>query len=135
MSRNLSIYSSYLTCWHVTVYSILLCYFLTSVILVVISSLSLLILFIWVFFFFPPRWVWLKAYLFCSSLRKKKDSSQFHWSFQLFFGIYFFSLWFFFLSFYWLWAFVLLLIPLDGGLDLRIFLFLGVGLYFCELPA
>ena len=77
MSRNLSIYSSYLICWHVTVYSILLYYFLTSVILVVISSLSLLILFIRVFSPHPQMSL-TKGLSVLFIIKEKKDSSRFH---------------------------------------------------------
>lgn len=48
----------------------------------IVTSLSFLILLIWVFYLFP-WWVYLKVYQFC--LSSERTSSHFHWSFLIFF--------------------------------------------------
>ena len=114
---------------HVSIHSIkIVCIF---VILVVISPLSLLILFIWVLSLF------FKLINFVYVFEKPP---QFHWLFYYFFGLYFYllPLWSLFFSLCWLRAlFVLFLVPLGGspGAYLRFFLFIEEGLFHYKLSS
>ena len=97
--------------------------FFWSLILVVISSLSLLILFIWKLYF--SWWAWLKAYQFCLSFQTNKTNKQANKPALGFVDLfYFFSILFtslliiiaFFLLLTLSLFLLLFLIPLDGWL-------------------
>ena len=83
-------------CWSITVHNIVINFCIT-IVSVVISSLSFLILFIWVlslFFLVNLAKCLSILFIFIKKKKKQQNSSWSHWSFQLVWGEVFFSLYF-----------------------------------------